>query len=322
MASEEKCSNGKRKAGSLSDMGDVEKSSKIHKAWDKVFGPLGLSALGVKEEIGKTRPRTHVNPLNAHFQVPIDTPKWEELYEDTSKPLFIDIGCAAGRFGMKMATDPDFSKQNHLGIEIRESLVTRANAWVEKKGLKNIAYLSCNVNVCLEMLIETYPGPVNYVAVQFPDPHFKRKHHKRRVVKNDFLDMLAKKLKPGTHFFVQSDVEEAAAQMRDRTELNKYFSRKEEDKYTPRDSDLALTVCAEGSDDSLWARDGKRGKPSAGDSDANDYGDWLIGPNPLGVPTEREVQNECQGLPIYRAMFVRNSVVWEASENNVKNSSK
>jgi len=42
------------------------------------------------------------------------------------------------------------------------------------------------------------------VTIQFPDPHFKNKHKKRRVVNPALVDTIVRHLAPGKHVFVQS----------------------------------------------------------------------------------------------------------------------
>jgi tRNA G46 methylase TrmB len=39
----------------------------------------------------------------------------------------------------------------------------------------------------------------------FPDPWHKKKHHKRRIVQQDFLNLLAKKLKIGSVCHMATD---------------------------------------------------------------------------------------------------------------------
>eukprot|EP00515_Schizochytrium_aggregatum_P008219 CAMPEP_0202076886 /NCGR_PEP_ID=MMETSP0964-20121228/5060_1 /ASSEMBLY_ACC=CAM_ASM_000500 /TAXON_ID=4773 /ORGANISM="Schizochytrium aggregatum, Strain ATCC28209" /LENGTH=362 /DNA_ID=CAMNT_0048644139 /DNA_START=58 /DNA_END=1146 /DNA_ORIENTATION=+ len=294
----------KRSDGYTSTRSDKAKAYKIDQAFREVFGPLGLEEVANKEKIGKTKTRNHVNPLASKFQTPISPPSWAEIYKDVSRPLWIDIGCAQGRFGIQMAGHPKWKSHNHLGLEIRAPHVERANAWAKGKGLDNLHYIACNANTSLKVILSTYPGPVSHVAVQFPDPQFKKKHHKRRVVNSGLMDVLAEGLKEGAHVFFQSDVEEAAAQMRDRADLCEYFKR--EGEYTARDEMFDAAACADGSDDSLWTNDGKRAKFSEeSDKQPADYGDWLMGPNPIGVMTEREVQNTTLEEPVHRAMFVR-----------------
>ncbi|GBG26836.1 tRNA guanine-N7--methyltransferase [Hondaea fermentalgiana] len=285
-----------RVANTRSEPGNIKK---IDQAWKEVFGHLKLEDVSLVSEIGKTRPRNHVNPLASQFLSPVEPPKWAEIFEDTSKPLFIDVGCAQGRFGLLMATNEKWKDWNHLGIEIRAPHVTRANAWAERKGLKNVHYVSCSANSSLGPIISSYPGTVEWVAVQFPDPHFKRKHHKRRVVQPAFLEDLARHSQKGCKLFMQSDIEEVVAQMRDRTDGCSFFDRV--GTYTPRDEALDPEICRNGADDSLWTKSGQRAEGKA-----IDFGDWLEGPNPVGVPTEREVQNQALDLPVYRCLFERN----------------
>src|SRR5262249_29172073 len=52
---------------------------------------------------------------------------------------------------------------------------------------------------------------VSRVFVHFPDPWWKKRHHKRLVVGTPLLDELARVLVPGGDVFVQTDVEERAA---------------------------------------------------------------------------------------------------------------
>jgi tRNA (guanine-N7-)-methyltransferase len=64
------------------------------------------------------------------------------------------------------------------------------------------------------------------VTIQFPDPWFKRKHQKRRVVQPELIEDLAAALAPGGNVFMQSDVEEVAVEMRDRLAAHPAFTCK------------------------------------------------------------------------------------------------
>ena len=64
--------------------------------------------------------------------------------------------------------------------------------------------------------MELQPNTLQRVTIQFPDPWFKRKHQKRRVVQPEVVAELTKYLAIGGMIFVQSDVEEVAIEMRDR----------------------------------------------------------------------------------------------------------
>jgi tRNA (guanine-N7-)-methyltransferase len=169
------------------------------------------------------RVRQHVNPLSGKYQQPIAPPDWTKVY-GRSQPLHLDIGCARGNFALGMAKQcPDW---NFLGIEIRETLVTQANAVREELGLTNVHFLFCNANNSLQPLLESLPpNTLHCATIQFPDPWFKKRHQKRRVVQPEMVDVLAQYLIPGGRVMVQSDVEEVEVDMCDRFQAHPGFDR-------------------------------------------------------------------------------------------------
>jgi len=84
-------------------------------------------------------------------------------------------------------------------------------------SLRNAAFMACNANVNLDRLL-TRAAPscrLQSASIQFPDPWFKVKHHKRRVVKPPLVTTLADHLQPGGWLWMQSDVHEVALDMRE-----------------------------------------------------------------------------------------------------------
>ncbi len=142
-------------------------------------------------------------------------PAWDEIYADLAAPLHLDIGCARGRFILEMAQR--YPERNFLGIEIRDPLVKDANDIRDRQQLKNLHYLFANINTSLQALLDSLPtASLHWVTIQFPDPWFKKRHHKRRVVQPDLVDILARHTPHDTVFFLQSDVEEVALEMREK----------------------------------------------------------------------------------------------------------
>ena len=158
------------------------------------------------------RVRQHVNPLSQKYQGPVGTPDWKQVYARPTQPLHLDIGCARGKFLLSMAQlKPDW---NFLGVEIRQPLVERANQERDRLQLTNLHYLFCNINTSLAMLLSS--GCLQAVTIQFPDPWFKRRHQKRRVVQPQLVADLALCLEPGGFLLIQSDVLAVAVDMCDR----------------------------------------------------------------------------------------------------------
>lgn len=136
----------------------------------------------------------------------------EDLFSDPTRPLFMDIGCARGRFLLKMASElPEY---NYLGVEIREPLVEEANRLAAEAGLTNLHYSFCNAMLWLDRLIEKFPdGRLQMVGIQFPDPWFKKKHEKRRMVNREMADAIANKLASTGKVLVQTDIDFLADEM-------------------------------------------------------------------------------------------------------------
>ena len=161
------------------------------------------------------RIRQHVNPLARKFQQPIDTPDWQKVFTHPQRDLHLDIGCARGRFLLEMAQQ--HPKTNFLGIEIRHPLVAAANQLRDELGLTNLYYVFGNMNSSAEVLLKSLPNnALKTVSVQFPDPWFKKRHNKRRVVQNELVKILVDYLAEEGLVFLQSDIEEVAIEMRDR----------------------------------------------------------------------------------------------------------
>jgi tRNA (guanine-N7-)-methyltransferase len=174
--------------------------------------------------LSPVRVRQHVNPLASKFQTPTASPEWEKIYIQQNLPLHLDIGCARGRFVLKMAqVEPNW---NFLGLEIREPLVVEANRIRDEMGLTNLHYLFANVNNSLISLLSTLPqDSLQKVTIQFPDPWFKNRHAKRRVVQPELVTELAKYLAVGGVVFLQSDIEFVAVEMCDRFDEHPAFEK-------------------------------------------------------------------------------------------------
>ncbi|MDF1661433.1 MAG: tRNA (guanosine(46)-N7)-methyltransferase TrmB [Planctomycetota bacterium] len=169
--------------------------------------------------MSKRRIRHHVNPLN--FREEIAIPKWSEVFEDMSRELEVDIGCAKGHFLMARAAQaPDV---NIVGLEIRRPMVELVQERITKRSLKNCHVLCCNANMSLRDLFGE--SSLDRAYVHFPDPWFKKRHHKRRLIKAPFLIDLAAVLKIGGEFHFATDYQEYAEEMLAFMELNPDFAK-------------------------------------------------------------------------------------------------
>ena len=160
------------------------------------------------------RPRVHqhVNPLSPHYGREPQPIELTTVFADPAKPLLLDIGCARGRFLLRMAeAQPEW---NYLGVEIREPLVDEANRLGREAGFDNLHYEFCNAMLWLGRLLGDIPtSALQMVTIQFPDPWFKKRHAKRRMVTRELVESVIGKLADGGEIFVQTDIEFLAEEM-------------------------------------------------------------------------------------------------------------
>jgi tRNA (guanine-N7-)-methyltransferase len=212
--------------------------------------------------------RQHVNPLSRFFQLPRRLPGPTELFPQPERPLHCDIGCARGQFLLAMAEQhPDW---NHVGLEIREPLVISAERERHRRDLDNVRFLFSNATVNLPAWLDELPaGLLQRVTIQFPDPWFKRRHRKRRVLQPPLLAAICRALAVGGEMFLQSDVPEAIL---------------------PMEELIALSGC--------FDPQPQHAQPQ------HDPGSPVV--NPYPVATEREHLVLTEGRPIRRALLRRN----------------
>ncbi|HEY0426599.1 MAG TPA: tRNA (guanosine(46)-N7)-methyltransferase TrmB [Pyrinomonadaceae bacterium] len=162
----------------------------------------------------RVRVHQHVNPLAPYFRFTPQPVELERIFTRPELPLHLDIGSARGRFLLKTA---ELEKnRNFLGVEIREPLVEEANRIAREKNLKNLQYEFCNAMMALDRLLENLPeNLLQTVTIQFPDPWYKKKHAKRRMVNDELIETVVRYLSREGKIFIQTDVDFLAEEMFD-----------------------------------------------------------------------------------------------------------
>ncbi len=160
----------------------------------------------------RVRVHQHVNPLAPYYRFAPRPFEIGNVFANPDLPLLLDIGCARGRFLLKMAeVEPQW---NFLGVEIREPLVIEANRLAKENDLTNLRYEFCNASFALDKLLINLPANLlQKITIQFPDPWYKKKHAKRRMVKEDLVETIVGHLKVSGTIFIQTDVDFLAQEM-------------------------------------------------------------------------------------------------------------
>ena len=119
-------------------------------------------------------------------------------------PLVVEVGSGKGLFMCSAAaTAPEM---NFLGIEIVDKYAKFSAAGLLKRNLTNAVMVSGDA---LRIFRELLPADsLEAVHVYFPDPWWKKRHRKRRVMNEGFLKDVECTLKPGRSLHFWTDVEE------------------------------------------------------------------------------------------------------------------
>ncbi|HET7586476.1 MAG TPA: tRNA (guanosine(46)-N7)-methyltransferase TrmB [Gammaproteobacteria bacterium] len=124
-------------------------------------------------------------------------------------PLTLEIGSGNGEaLAAAAAEQPD---RDFLGVEVYRPGVGRLLGEIETRGLENVRVISHDAVEVLESMLPS--ASLDQVLIYFPDPWPKKRHHKRRLVRPDFLPTLARALKPGGRLELATDWEDYAQQM-------------------------------------------------------------------------------------------------------------
>ncbi|CAH02730.1 tRNA (guanine46-N7)-methyltransferase [Kluyveromyces lactis] len=168
------------------------------------------------------RQRAHSNPFSDHqLEYPISPAHmdWSKLYPHfydsekkkmTKDVTIADIGCGYG--GLMIDLSPEFPDEMILGMEIRvqvtnyveDRIIALRTNHAKENGYQNINVLRGNAMKFLPNFFNK--GQLSKIFFCFPDPHFKQRKHKARIVTDTLLSEYAYVLKEGGIIYTITDV--------------------------------------------------------------------------------------------------------------------
>lgn len=167
------------------------------------------------------RARAHSNPLSdSHFPVPVSpchvdySLHYPQLFPSdrtiNSKIQFADIGCGFG--GLLISLSTLFPEVLMIGMELRDKVTEYVKERILALRVENPGQYQ-NVSVVRTNSMKYIPnyfekGQLSKMFFLFPDPHFKEKNHRRRVISPHLLDEYAYALRIGGIIYTITDVEE------------------------------------------------------------------------------------------------------------------
>ncbi|KAL5200312.1 hypothetical protein ABZP36_021515 [Zizania latifolia] len=189
------------------------------------------------------RARAHSNPLSdSHFPIPISPDEFdlsqhypryfpdgegESRDGDAAAPRirFADVGCGFG--GLLVGLSTLFPDTLMIGMELRDKVTEYVKERILALRASNPGKYD-NISVVRTNSMKYIPNyfrraQLSKMFFLFPDPHFKEKNHRRRVISMQLLDEYAYVMEVGGIIYTITDVEELGEWMRSCLEKHPLF---------------------------------------------------------------------------------------------------
>lgn len=124
-------------------------------------------------------------------------------------PVILEIGFGMGAsLAQQAKSNPEI---NYLGIEVHRPGVGSLLSRVEQDNLSNVRVICHDAVEVLEHMIKD--NSLAGVQLFFPDPWHKKRHHKRRIVNQAFVQLISRKVNDAGFFHLATDWQNYAEHM-------------------------------------------------------------------------------------------------------------
>ena len=138
-------------------------------------------------------------------------------YFAKNQPLILDVGFGSGDSLIALAQQrPDF---NFVGVEVYRPGIGNTMRKLNKLQINNVRIINADVQEVLQTNLIS--NCLQGMVVWFPDPWPKKRHHKRRLVQEEFLQQAARVIKAGGILHLASDWQPYVEAMLDAAMTNK-----------------------------------------------------------------------------------------------------
>ena len=133
------------------------------------------------------------------------------IFNNSNRKLIIEIGFGNGEILIDSALrNPD---DNFIGIEVYESGIGQCLIQLSEKKLSNVRLINEDAKHILNHSFKDQA--IDQINIFFPDPWPKKKHHKRRLINQEFILLIGKKLKKNGCINIATDWDDYAEQIID-----------------------------------------------------------------------------------------------------------
>src|SRR5262249_50332786 len=128
---------------------------------------------------------------------------WRTVFGNDN-PVEVEIGFGKGLYLVRVAQESPAT--NFLGIEVVRKYQLFTATRLAKRGLRNVRLALADARWFLKARVP--PASLQAIHVYYPDPWWKKRHHKRRVFTAEFAAACERCLRPGGRLYVVTDVAE------------------------------------------------------------------------------------------------------------------
>ncbi|GMH73115.1 hypothetical protein TrST_g10238 [Triparma strigata] len=141
--------------------------------WLFRFGSRGRNMKRFSANVMKHQFEDEVNEVECEGDREHDSVDYNNLFEDDSKPLILDIGCGFGTtlLGLKGMEGNEYDEFNLMGLDLSKTSVRYADGVSKRRGWEGIRFVEDDIFNALEVLKGAYPGTIKAAFVQFPTPY-------------------------------------------------------------------------------------------------------------------------------------------------------
>lgn len=128
---------------------------------------------------------------------------------DNDNDVFVEIGFGNGDSLLQQAIKQP--QNNFIGIEVHGPGVGHLIHNAKTQGIHNIKVIRHDaIDVLTQQIAD---NSITQLQLFFPDPWHKKRHHKRRIIKPDFIQLIRRKLTADGIFHMATDWQHYAEQM-------------------------------------------------------------------------------------------------------------
>ena len=131
---------------------------------------------------------------------------FNDVFKNSSRELILEIGFGMGASTAEIAkANPN---KNYLAIEVHSPGVGNLIKLIQENHIFNLKIIQHDAVEVLNAMIKN--DSLDGIHIFFPDPWPKKRHHKRRLIQENFLKLMVQKIKQSGYLHIATDWEDYA----------------------------------------------------------------------------------------------------------------